>query len=131
MVTRFKAGLSKPWRLRLKAGTLALFFVFLSLLPWIHVMTLGPHGGHCCCHAAAEDTPTGNAPALASAVADAPDDCWVCDSLASLHHPTVLTAPPNVVSAFFASAYFARALQTPAHLNIFPASRSQAPPANA
>lgn len=131
MLTRFKTGLSKRWRLRLKAGTLALFFAFLSLLPWDHVMTLGSHGGHGCCHAAAADSPTGNAPALVADDANAPDTCWMCDSLASLHHPTVLADLPAVVSTFFSSAYFARVPQAPAHLNIYPASRSQAPPANA
>lgn len=131
MLTSFKAGLSKRWRLRLKAGTLALFFAFFSLLPWAHVLTLGAHGGHGCCHAAAKDSPTGNAPTLVADDANAPDACWVCDSLASLLHHTVLADLPAVVSPFFSSAYFARVPQAPAHLNIYPASRSQAPPANA
>ena len=131
MLTSFKAGLSKRWRLRLKAGTLALFFAFLSLLPWAHVLMLGSHGGHGCCHAAAEDSPTGNAPDLVANDANASDVCWVCDSLASLHHPTILTELPAVVSTFFSSVYFACVPQAPAHLNIYPASRSQAPPANA
>ena len=131
MRTSFKAVLSKRWRLRLKAGALALFFAFLSLLPWAHVMTQGSHGGHGCCHAAAEDSPTGNTPDMVADEANAPDACWVCDSLVSLHHPAVLADLPAVASTFFSSVYFAREPQAPAHLNIYPASRSQAPPANA
>lgn len=131
MLTRFKAGLSRRWRLRLKAGALALFFAFLSLVPWVHVMTLGSHGGHCCGHAAAENSPTGDVPDLVADDANAPDACWVCDSLASLHHPAILSDLPAIVPSFLSSAYFARAPQAIAYLNIYPASRSQAPPANA
>ena len=131
MLNSIQAGLSKRWRLRLKAGALALFFAFLSLLPWAHVLTLGAHGGHGCCHAAAAEVPPGDAPEMAADDANALDACWVCDSLASLHHPTVLADLPAVVPTFFSSAYFASVPQAPAHLNIYPASRSQAPPANA
>ena len=131
MLTSFKAGLPKRWRLRLKAGALALSFVFLSLLPWLHVMTLGSHGGHGCCHHAASEPSAGDAPALASAVADAPDACWVCDSLASLHHPTFLTDAQTLVRPSLSSIYDARAPHAPVLNHIYPASRSQAPPASA
>ena len=114
MLTSFKTGLPTRWRLRLKAGALALSFAFLSLLPWLHVMTLGSHGGHGCCHHDASKPSTGDVPALASAVTDASAACWVCDSLASLHHPTILTELPAVVSTFFSSVYFACVPQAPA-----------------
>ena len=131
MLTSFKAGLPKRWRLRLKAGALALYFAFLSLLPCFHVMTLGSHGGHGCCHHAASEPTAGDAPALASAVADAPDACWVCDSLASLHHPNVLTDVPALVHPSHFSVYLAHAPHAPVLNHIYPASRSQAPPARA
>ena len=131
MLTSLKAGLPKRWRLRLKAGTLALFFAFLSLLPWVHVMTLGSHGGRSCCHHAASEPPTGDAPALASAVADAPDACWVCDSLTSLLHPNVLTDAPALARPSLCSIYDAHAPHAPVLNHIYPASRSQAPPASA
>lgn len=131
MLTSIQASLPKRWHLRLKAGTLALSFAFLSLLPWFHVMTLGSHGGHGCCHHDASAPSTGNAPALASAVADAPDACWVCDSLASLHHPNVLTDATALARLSFSSIYDARAPHAPVLNHIYPASRSQAPPASA
>ena len=131
MLTSFKAGLPKRWRLRLKAGALALYFAFLSLLPWFHVMTLGSHGGHGCCHHAASEPTAGDAPALASAVADAPDACWVCDSLASLFHANVLTDVPALVHPSHFSVYLAHAPHAPVLNHIYPASRSQAPPASA
>ncbi len=131
MLTSFKAGLSKRWRLRLKAGALALVFAFLTLLPWAHVIALGGHGGHACCHHDVSELPAGDAPSLASSAAAVCDSCWVCDSLASLHHPTVLADRPSLAQAFFSSAFFARPLRAPSHLNIYPASRSQAPPVRA
>jgi len=131
MFTRFKRGRSKRSRLSLKATLLALFFSFLSLLPWAHVLTLGAHGGHRCCHATAAEMPTGDTPEMTADDANAFDACWGCDSLASLHHPTVLAERPAVVPTFFSSAYFASVPPVPTHLNIYPASRSQAPPANA
>lgn len=126
-----KESLPKRWRFRLKAGALALVFAFLTLLPWAHVITLGSHGGHACCHHDVSELPAEDAPSFASAASAACDSCWVCDSLASLHHPTVLAAPPSLAQAFFPSAFFARPPQAPAHLNIYPASRSQAPPVRA
>jgi hypothetical protein len=131
MLTSLKAGLPKRWRLRLKAGALALSFVFLSLLPWFHVMTLGSHGGHVCGHHDTSAPSTGDAPALASAVADAPDACWVCDSLASLLHPNVLADAQTLIRPSLSSIYDARAPHAPVISQIYPASRSQAPPASA
>jgi hypothetical protein len=131
MLTSFKAGLPKRWRLRLKAGALALSFAFLTLLPWFHLMTLGSHGGHGCGHHDTSAPSTGDAPALASAVADAPDACWVCDSIASLHHPNVLTDAQALIRPSLSSIYDARAPHAPVLNHIYPASRSQAPPASA
>ena len=131
MLKSLQAGLSKRWRLRLQAGALALSFAFLSLLPWFHVMTLGSHGVHGCCHHAASEPPSGDAPALASDLADSPAACWVCDSLASLFHANVLTDVPALVHPSLSSIYLARAPQAPALNHIYPASRSQAPPASA
>ena len=128
---RIIEGLSKSWRLRLKAGALALAFAFLSLLPWVHVMTLGSHGGHSCGHHAASETPTGDAPALASAVTDASAACWVCESIATLHHPNVLTDAPALARPSLSSIFNARAPHAPVLNHIYPASRSQAPPASA
>jgi hypothetical protein len=131
MLTSFKAGLPKRWRLRLKAGALALSFVFLSLLPWAHVMTLGSQDGHGCCHHAAAEAQAGDIPALVSAVTDTSAACWVCDSLASLLHPNVLTDAQNLVRPSLSSIYDARATNAPMISQIYPASRSQAPPASA
>jgi hypothetical protein len=131
MLIRFKADLPKRWRLRLKAGALALSFAFLSLLPWVHVMTLGAHGDHGCCRHAASDPPAGDAPALASAVKDSPDACWVCNSLASLHHPNGLTDAQALARPSLSTLYDARAPHAPVFNHIYPASRSQAPPASA
>lgn len=130
MPTSFKRLLSTRRRLRLKAAALAVFFSFLSLLPWAHVLTPGSHGRHGCCHAA-DESPTGRDHALLADDVNTPAACWVCDSLASLYHPTVLSNLPALVSPFYSSVYFARVPQAPAHSAIFPASRSQAPPANA
>jgi len=77
MFTRFKRGRSKRSRLSLKATLLALFFSFLSLLPWAHVLTLGAHGGHRCCHATAAEMPTGDTPEMTADDANAFDACWV------------------------------------------------------
>jgi len=129
MLNRFKAGLSKHWRLRLKAGALALFFAFLSLLPWAHVITLGSHSGHGCCHHATSETPAGDAPSMVPEVAASPDSCWVCDSLASLFHPNVQADSPAVAVPSLSSEYVARAPHAPLIAHIYPASRSQAPPA--
>lgn len=126
-----KEVLPKRWRLRMKAGALALFFAFLTLLPWAHVITLGGQSGHACCHHDVSGLPAGDAPILASSAAAACDSCWVCDSLASLHHPTVLADLLPLAQAFFSSAFFARPPQAPSYLNIYPASRSQAPPVRA
>ena len=131
MLTSFKTGLPTRWRLRLKAGALALSFAFLSLLPWFHVMTLGSHGGHGCCHHDASKPSTGDVPALASAVTDASAACWVCDSLASLLHPNVQADSPAVAVPSLSSEYVARAPHAPVLNHIYPASRSQAPPASA
>jgi hypothetical protein len=131
MLTSLQTGLFKRWRLRLKAGALALVFAVLTLLPWAHVMTLVAHDGHGCCHHAASESPSGDAPALAAAVSDSPDACWVCDSLTSLHHPGVLADAPAFIQPTLFSAYVARAPHAPVFNPIYPASRSQAPPANA
>ena len=131
MLKSIQAGLSKRWRLRLQAGALALSFAFLSLLPWFHVMTLGSHGGHGCCHHAASEPPSGDVPALVADLADSPAACWVCDSLASLFHANVLTDVPALVHPSHFSVYLAHAPHAPVLNHIYPASRSQAPPASA
>jgi hypothetical protein len=131
MLTSFKAGLPKSWRLRLKAGALALSFAFLSLLPWAHVMTLGSHGGHTCCHHDDADPSTGDDPALVADLTLSSEVCWVCDSLASLLHPNVLTDAQSLIRPTLFSIYFARAPHAPSISQIYPASRSQAPPASA
>jgi hypothetical protein len=131
MLTSLKAGLPKRWRLRLKAGALALSFAFLSLLPWVHVMTLGTHDGHGCCHHAASESPTGGIPALVADLAFSSDACWVCDSLASLHHSNALTDAQTLIRPSLSSIYDARAPHEPVLNHIYPASRSQAPPASA
>ncbi len=128
---RIKEGLSKRWRLRLKAGALALSFAFLSLLPWLHVMTLGSHGGHGCCNRAASEAPAGNIPAMVADLAFSSDACWVCDSLASLLHPNVLADAQTLIRPSLSSIYDARAPHAPVINHIYPASRSQAPPASA
>ena len=131
MLARSKAGLSKRWHLRLKAGALALCFVFFSLLPWLHILTVDTHPGHGCCHHDAPDTtPAGPSPALTPEMPDAAEgSCWVCESLISLLQHSV---QPDATSAFNAvpsSFYVARAPQAPVTLQIYPSSRSQAPPA--
>ena len=131
MLKSLQAGLSKRRRLRLKAGALALVFAFFSLLPWFHVMTPGSHDGHGGCHHAASESPTGDASVLVADVADASDTCWVCDSLASLLHPNVLADAPALIRPSLSTQYDARAPHAPAISQIYPASRSQAPPASA
>lgn len=125
------AGLSKRWRLRLKAGALAFAFSFLSLLPWAHVLTLDARHGHGCCHHGSAEPTADGAPAAIAEVAATPDACWVCGSLASLLHSTVLSDAQALVRAAPSSDYAARAPHAPSVSHIDPASRSQAPPAQA
>ena len=131
MLKSLTAGLSLRWRLRLKAGTLAFAFSFLSLLPWVHVLTLDARHGHGCCHHTAAEPPAGGTPAAIAEVAAPTDACWVCGSLASLLHPNVLADAQALVPAALSSAYAARAPHAPSISHIYPASRSQAPPAQA
>jgi len=117
-------------RLRLTAGTLALAFAFLTLLPWAHVFTQGDHGGHRCCNHAAFEQAACAVPALASEDAESPDACWVCGNVDSLFHANVLTGAPCLVRASLSSASAPRAPQAPeASRPVDPACRSQAPPA--
>ena len=116
-------------RLRLKAGALALSFAFLSLLPWFHVLTPDAQHGHACCHHAAAEPPAGDAPAMDLQRADASGTCWVCQSLASLLQHHERTDVPAFVWLSSSSPYVARAPHAPTLIHIYPASRSQAPPA--
>jgi len=124
-----KQSLSKRWRLRLKAGALVLIFAFLSLLPWVHVMIPGLHGGHGGCHHAASESPTGDAPALVADLAGAADTCWVCTSLPSLlshadAQPSFLKPAVRPDTLFCFAAPLARITVCRILSN-----RSQAPPA--
>lgn len=129
MLKSVQAGLSKRWRLRLKAGALALVFTSLSLLPWLHVLTLGAHSGHGCCHHATSGSSAGDAPALATTAMSASDTCWVCESLTSLLQHHERTDAPVISDPAPSSAFVARAPHAPVILQFYPASRSQAPPA--
>jgi len=133
MLARAKAGLSKRWRLRLKAGALALCFVFFALLPWLHILTVDTHAGHGCCHHAAPDAPPASpSPALTPETPDAAEDsCWVCESLASLLQHGEQSDATSALNAAPSPFYVARAPQAPVTLQIYPSSRSQAPPAQA
>jgi len=131
MLTSFKAGLSKRWRLRLKAGALALIFSAFFLLPWMHVLTLGSSVGHRCCHQDSSTSPITHSPAIAQEVADSPDTCWVCQSLVSLLQHADSARDPLFVSDAPFSNFLARAPHAPGVAHIYPASRSQAPPARA
>ena len=125
--SRFQRG-----HLRLKAGALALVFSVFSLLPWSHVMTAGSgHAGHGCCRRIDADSPARGAPVHALQASDAPDTCWVCQSLISLLQHNERTGAAAFVGFSPASAYIARAPHAPALLQIFPASRAQAPPVRA
>ena len=109
------------WRLRLKAGALALVFSVFSLLPWAHVLTAGTHAENGCSHASG----------LTAESVEASDTCWVCQSLVSL-----LQFTESAGSAVFAcvapfTQFVARAPHAPVIVRIDPASRSQAPPARA
>ncbi|MDD4017648.1 MAG: hypothetical protein PHV28_06855 [Kiritimatiellae bacterium] len=127
-----KRSRAQRWRLRLKAGALALVFSVFSLLPWFHVMTAGTgHSGHGCCRQVTAESPARGVPAPALQDADASDSCWVCRGLISLlqHNERTGAAAFAVLSP--ASAYIPRAPHAPALVQIFPASRAQAPPARA
>ena len=130
MLASLKAGLPKRWRLRLKAGTLALAFAFYSLLPWFHVITSdASHAGHGCCHQAASTVPVGPFPVMDQETAAAADTCWICQSLVSLlqhNEPAVSSAG---VGPSPSSSYLARVPHAPVIVHIYPASRAQAPPA--
>ena len=124
-------GLSKRWRLRLKAGALALLFAAFSLLPWMHVLTLGSSVGHRCCHQDSSTSPVNHSPAIAPEVADAPDTCWVCQSLVSLLQHADSARDTVFVSDASLTSFIARAPHAPSVAHIYPACRSQAPPARA
>jgi len=125
--------LSKSRRLRLKAGTLALVFAVYALLPWLHVMTASSDpAGHGCCHPISSAASDRSAPvALAVQAADASDTCWVCQSLLSLLQHNARSEAATLISFPPSSSSVARAPHAPALLQIFPASRAQAPPARA
>jgi len=124
---------SKRWRLRLRAGALALAFAVYALLPWFHVMTAGTdHAGHGCCRQVTSEVPVRGAPvAIVVQTADASDTCWVCRSLASLLQHNDRTAVAAVISFSPSSSYVARAPHAPFSLQIYSANRAQAPPAHA
>ncbi len=132
MLCAFQTQRSQCRRFRLQAGVLVLLFAFLSFLPWFHGIGLNAHEGHGCHpHTACAETPTSDLPSFTPTAAAPNGTCWICASLTSLHQPTVLAGLPSLAQAFFASSFFARAQQAPAHLNIYPAGRSQAPPVRA
>jgi len=124
---------SKRWRLRLKAGALALVFSGFSLLPWFHMMTAGTgHAGHGgCCQVVSEEPIRGEPSVFTLQAVAASDTCWVCQSLASLLQHNERTGTAAFVGLSPASTYTARAPHATALLQIFPASRAQAPPARA
>jgi len=130
---RLHTLLSKRWRLRLKAGALALVFAVYALLPWFHVMTAGSdHAGHGCgCQVASEDAVRGAPAALAVQAADTADSCWVCQSLISLLQHNDRTDAAALIRVPLLSTYVARASHAPVALQIFPAHRAQAPPVHA
>ncbi|HNX35218.1 MAG TPA: hypothetical protein PKM57_11360 [Kiritimatiellia bacterium] len=130
MLKDIQAGLCKRWRLRLKAGALALAFAFFSVLPWLHVITLDDtHAGHGCCHQAASAVPVGHLPVMDQEKANASDTCWICQSLVSLLQHNEPTVSPAFIGPSPSSSYMARAPHAPVIVQIYPASRSQAPPA--
>ena len=131
---QFKEFFSKRQRLRLKAGALALAFAGLTLLPWVHVITVNAHDGHGCCHHN-HHTPSelpGNPhlPVYTALNTYLTETCWICSSLSSLLHSTVSPATPTLVNLLHTFVDVAPAPHTPMLAPIiFPASRSQAPPA--
>jgi len=118
------------WRLRVKAGALALFFVFTTLLPWFHAFTAGNNQDHACCHHESHPTPDPSTLAFVSQEEAAPS-CWICESLSSLLHPNTPEHMASVVASLPASTYDRRAPHAPTLTFIDPACRSQAPPSNA
>ena len=115
------------WRLRVKAGALALFFAFITLLPWVHAFTAGEDQNHSCCHHEAPATPESSAVAFVSQEEAAPS-CWICESLSSLLNHNTLDHLTAVVVSLPSSTYDRRAPQAPSLTFIDPACRSQAPP---
>ena len=115
------------WRLRLKAGALALFFAFATLLPWFHALTAGNNQNHSCCHHASPPTPESSAVAFVSQEEAAPS-CWICESLSSLLNHNTLDHLTAVVVSLPSSTYDRRAPQSRFLTFINPACRSQAPP---
>lgn len=115
------------WRLRLKAGALALFFAFITLLPWFHAFTAGDEHDCACCHHEAPPTPEPSTLAFLSQEA-APPSCWICESLSSLSYHNTPEQLAAVVAVSPSFAYHRRAPQAPALTFIDPACRSQAPP---
>ena len=125
-------SLPKRWRLRLKAGALALVFAVYSLLPWFHVMTAGSdHAGHGCGYQVTSEATVRDVPVLTVQAADAADSCWVCRSLISLLQHNARTEAATFISFPPSSSYVARAPHAPVLLQIFSANRAQAPPARA
>jgi hypothetical protein len=128
---RLKAAPPQTWRHRLRAGALAALFAGLAFLPWAHVLTLDGHDGHSgsCrdAHAAEAASVPGAFPLLLGAGAD--DVCWVCGGLASLFHPDAPAAVAKAVHRPDVPGYAARAPRAPVCTIVYPANRSQAPPA--
>jgi len=128
----FHTSLTKRWRLRLKAGALALVFAVYALLPWFHVMTADcDHAGHACGAPVVSAETSSGAPALTVQSADTADTCWVCQSLISLLQHNDRTDSAALISCPLSSPYVAHATHAPVALQIFSAHRSQAPPAQA
>jgi len=115
------------WRRRIKAGALALFFAFITLLPWFHAVTGGEDHDCACCHHESPPTPAASGLAFASQEKAVPS-CWICDSLSSLCHPNTPDHMASVVASLPFCTYDRRAPQAPSLTFSDPACRSQAPP---
>ena len=118
---------NRTWRLRLTAAALMFAFAAITAVPWLHVLTADGHIGHTCC--AAAETPLTKSPAVAAPHVD--DACWVCQNIFALTQHTLAGDSFSLDIAHPATPFFARAPQAPGTRTINPATRSQAPPANA
>jgi len=116
------------WRFRLKAGALAFCFVGMTLLPWFHAMTACEDENHRGCHHETTDSdqhsssPTVFAETVSS-------HCWICDSLTALLQHNTPDPFLSLAIILPTSLYFFNEPHAPISISIYPASRSQAPPA--
>lgn len=120
---------ARAWRLRLRAGALALLFAALSALPWLHVLTETGHADHVCRAPAGQTAPLGHTPVVTGVEAAAGDACWVCQSMLVLLQHSAASRVTLDLCAAETAAFVAHAPQAPVFLFINPATRSQAPPA--